>query len=71
VKLSTIKKKFRLGKYTEEERPLLSRLALHAFMLNFKGMDGKDYSIEAPLPKDMSALLTQLRKHRGKQPVSE
>jgi 23S rRNA pseudouridine1911/1915/1917 synthase len=69
VLLSSIKKKFKLGKHTEEERPLLSRLALHASMLIFKDPNGKEYTIEAPLPKDMSALLTQLRKHRGKQPV--
>ncbi|RFS23843.1 RluA family pseudouridine synthase [Chitinophaga silvatica] len=67
IRLSTIKKKFKLGKYTEEERPILSRLALHAAILMFKGLDGKEYRIEAPLPKDMSALLTQLRKHRGKE----
>lgn len=62
VRLSSIKKKFKLGKHTEEERPLLNRLALHAFMLQFKGPNGKEYTIEAPLPKDMSALLNQLRK---------
>ncbi|WP_143310795.1 RluA family pseudouridine synthase [Chitinophaga vietnamensis] len=62
VRLSSIKKKFKLGKHTEEERPLLNRLALHAFMLQFRDPNGKEYTIEAPLPKDMSALLNQLRK---------
>lgn len=65
VLLSTIKKKFKLGKNTEEERPLLSRLALHAAMLVFKDPTGKEYTIEAPLPKDISAVLNQLRKHRS------
>ncbi|NSL89906.1 RluA family pseudouridine synthase [Chitinophaga solisilvae] len=65
VLLSSIKKKFKLGKHTEEERPLLSRLALHAAILVFKDPQGKEYSIEAPLPKDISAVLNQLRKHRG------
>ncbi|CAL1520634.1 RluA family pseudouridine synthase [Chitinophaga sp. MM2321] len=65
VLLSTIKKKFKLGKHTEEERPILSRLALHAAMLVFKDATGKEYTIEAPLPKDLSALLSQLRKHKG------
>jgi len=66
IRLSAIKKKFKLGKHTEEERPLLSRLALHASTLMFKGPDGQEYTIEAPLPKDMAAVLTQLRKHKGK-----
>ncbi|RBL93914.1 RluA family pseudouridine synthase [Chitinophaga flava] len=65
VLLSAIKKKFKLGKHTEEERPLLSRLALHAAMLVFKDPSGKEYTIEAPLPKDISAVLNQLRKHRS------
>ncbi|HVI45505.1 MAG TPA: RluA family pseudouridine synthase [Chitinophaga sp.] len=64
VLLSTIKKKFKLGKHTEEERPLLSRLALHAAMLVFKDPSGKEYCIEAPLPKDISAVLNQLRKSK-------
>ncbi|RAJ85922.1 23S rRNA pseudouridine955/2504/2580 synthase/23S rRNA pseudouridine1911/1915/1917 synthase [Chitinophaga dinghuensis] len=64
VKLSTIKKKFKLGKYVEEERPLLSRLALHAAMLEFKDQAGQVIAVEAPLPKDMAALLNQLRKHK-------
>nr|WP_295872587.1 RluA family pseudouridine synthase [uncultured Chitinophaga sp.] len=64
VLLSAIKKKFKLGKHTEEERPLLSRLALHAAMLVFKDPSGKAYTVEAPLPKDINAVVTQLRKNR-------
>lgn len=60
--LSNIKKKFKLGKYVEEERPLLGRLALHSYRLEFNGYDGQIYSLEAPLPKDMNAVLQQLRK---------
>lgn len=62
VLLSSIKKKFRLGKDVLEERPLLDRLALHALSLSFKGVDGKDYFIEAPLSKDMNAVIQQLKK---------
>lgn len=62
VLLSSFKKKFKLGKDVLEERPLLDRLALHAFSLSFKGIDGKDYFIEAPLPKDMNAVVQQLNK---------
>ncbi|WP_295127926.1 RluA family pseudouridine synthase [uncultured Chitinophaga sp.] len=65
IKLSAIKKKFKLGKYTEEEKPLLSRLALHAFQLRFTDMHGMEQVMEAPLPKDMQAVLQQLRKHKA------
>ncbi|WP_291910892.1 RluA family pseudouridine synthase [Chitinophaga sp. CB10] len=64
IRLSAIKKKFKLGKYVEEERPLLSRLALHAAELEFKDRQGNLQKVEAPLPKDMAALLNQLRKHK-------
>lgn len=64
VLLSAIKKKFRLGKFTEEERPLLQRLALHAWKLKFTGPNGETVELEAPLPKDMQAVLQQLRKHK-------
>ncbi|KAA2245593.1 RluA family pseudouridine synthase [Chitinophaga agrisoli] len=67
ILLSAIKKKFRLGKFTEEERPLMSRLALHAWQLQFKDQQGADQVVEAPLPKDMQAVLSQLRKHKGQQ----
>lgn len=63
VLLSTIKKKhFNLAKEELEERPLLSRLALHSWRLQFK-LDGKGYHLEAPLPKDLKAVLQQLRKN--------
>lgn len=65
IKLSSIKKKFKLGKYTEEEKPLLSRLALHAFQLRFTDAHHHEHVIEAPLPKDMQAVLQQLRKHKA------
>jgi 23S rRNA pseudouridine1911/1915/1917 synthase len=65
VFLSAIKKKYRLGKFTEEERPLLHRLALHAWQLHFTDSKGRQQELEAPLPKDMQAVLNQLRKHKG------
>ncbi len=64
VLLSSIKKKFKLGKFTEEEKPLLNRLGLHAFQLKFRDEKGTELLLEAPLPKDMQALLQQLRKHK-------
>lgn len=65
VFLSAIKKNYKLGKRTAEERPLLSRLALHAWQLHFKDQQGEEHIIEAPLPKDIQAVVTQLRKNSG------
>jgi len=62
LKLSSIKKKFKLSDNAEEERPLLSRLALHASMLVFPDKDGKRKEIVAPLPKDMAVAIKQLDK---------
>lgn len=63
VFISSIKKKtYNLAKQEDEERPILSRLALHAAKLEFR-LNDLDYSLRAPLPKDMSALLQQLRKN--------
>lgn len=63
--LSSLKKKYNLSKQELEERPLLNRLALHAYQLKFSGSDGKIIELEAPLHKDMRAMLQQLRKHQG------
>lgn len=60
--LSGIKKKFRLSDKEETERPLLSRLALHAYHLQFVKQDGKEITAEASLPKDMLACVNQLNK---------
>ncbi len=62
VLVSSFRKKFNLSKKEEEERPILSRLALHAYKLGFMGMHGQLVAIEAPLHKDMRALLAQLEK---------
>lgn len=62
ILLSALKKKFKLGKDVEEERPLLNRLALHAFKLSFKTESGESLVLEAPLPKDMAATVKQLEK---------
>ena len=63
VLLSSLKhKKFKLSKNELEERPLLNRLALHAAQLSFKAPSGETIELEAPVPKDLRALLQQLRK---------
>lgn len=57
--LSSVKRKFNLKK-DEEEKPVMSRMALHAFSLEFKDLAEKTVRIEAPYPKDMKALIRQL-----------
>ncbi|MBS1621621.1 MAG: RNA pseudouridine synthase [Bacteroidetes bacterium] len=67
VLLSLLKhKKFKLSKNEEEERPLLNRLALHAFQLSFIDQDGKNILLEAAPPKDLRATLNQLQKWKKK-----
>lgn len=60
--LSSLKKKFHLSKKEDEERPLMGRLALHAYQLSFTDTFGTRITLEAPLHKDMRAMLQQLRK---------
>jgi 23S rRNA pseudouridine1911/1915/1917 synthase len=71
VLLSAIKRSWRGD--PQEERPLLSRLGLHAAELllppyrplqNGEG-PGKGLSLEAPLPRDMAALIRQMEKAGG------
>lgn len=65
VLISSFKKKYKLSKAEEEEKPILSRLGLHSHLLHFKDEAGNFHNLEAPLPKDMRALLQQLRKWKG------
>ena len=59
--LSKIKSKWKGD--TWAERPLLSRTALHAASVEFPHpRTGERLKIEAPLPKDMRAAMTQLAK---------
>ena len=71
VLLSSIKRGWRGDPL--EERPLLSRLGLHASELFITGYHGSDESgdaaglkLKAPLPKDMAALIRQMEKAAGK-----
>ncbi len=64
--LSAVKSKFKLSKNELEERPILGRLALHAFQLSFTDIDEKIVELEAPLHKDMRATLQQLAKRKKK-----
>jgi 23S rRNA pseudouridine955/2504/2580 synthase/23S rRNA pseudouridine1911/1915/1917 synthase len=47
----------------EEERPLISRLTLHALRLSFHDLGGKATSIECPPPKDFRAAINMLGKY--------
>jgi 23S rRNA pseudouridine955/2504/2580 synthase/23S rRNA pseudouridine1911/1915/1917 synthase len=62
VLLSSVKKNYNLSRNELEERPLLNRLALHAHRLRFTDVSGKAFEFVAELPKDMKALIQQLRK---------
>jgi 23S rRNA pseudouridine955/2504/2580 synthase/23S rRNA pseudouridine1911/1915/1917 synthase len=64
VFLSSFKHNFNLSKNVDEEKPLLNRLALHAQQLKFLDINGKPLELEVPLPKDLKALLQQLRKRK-------
>jgi 23S rRNA pseudouridine955/2504/2580 synthase/23S rRNA pseudouridine1911/1915/1917 synthase len=62
IKLSSIKKNYK-SKPGIEERPLISRLTLHAKSLRFQNFsDQKMVTMEAPLPKDFDSVLRQLRR---------
>lgn len=61
IKLSEIKRSWRGDPF--EERPLLSRLGLHAYKLELKHpVTGKQLTCIAPYSKDMGSLIKQLTK---------
>ncbi len=62
VMLSSIKKKYKLGKHDEEERPMISRLALHSYKLIFTDPAGIKRELTADMPKEFRALMQQLKK---------
>lgn len=62
ILISSFKRHFKLSRDEEHERPILARLGLHSQLLHFKDEKGEFHTLEAPLPKDMRALLQQLKK---------
>ena len=60
--LSSIKKKYKISK-NAEEKPLLSRLALHAAGIHFIDRKGQIMKLKAPYPKDLGATILQLEKN--------
>lgn len=61
--VSSVKRVFNL-KREAEEQPLIKRMALHAFSLEFALLDGKTIKIEASYPKDFKALVRQLAENK-------
>lgn len=61
--LSQIKKKFKLSKAELEETPMLGRLALHSFKLNFCGLNEQKIALETPIPKEFKAIFNQIKKN--------
>ena len=69
VRLSEIKKRWNGDE--EEERPLLKRLALHAYKISFKHPgNGEEVTFTAPYPKDMEATRKQLAKIYDVDPLA-
>src|SRR5438105_7892829 len=66
VYLSSIIHNFKLSKNEEGERPILNRLALHAYQLKFSAPGNKHSEFEAAIPKDLKATLQQLGKSKRK-----
>jgi len=60
--VSSVKRKFNLKKMSEEQ-PLMKRMALHAFSLEFALLGWRKKQAEAPYPKDFQALIRQLSEN--------
>ncbi len=61
--LSEVKKHYKLGKF-EEERPLISRVSLHAHQLSFIHPSTQErVHFTAPIPKDLAVTIKQLHKY--------
>ena len=58
-------KRFYKQKNDQPEKPLMNRLALHAYQLTFLDARGESQTIVSPLPKDFTVFLKYLRKFWG------
>ena len=69
IRLSEIKKRYNGDTY--EERPLLNRLALHAYQITFTHpKTGEAMTFTAPYQKDMDSTRKQLAKIFGADPLN-
>jgi 23S rRNA pseudouridine1911/1915/1917 synthase len=62
VFVSSLKRNYNHSGF-DEEKPILARLALHAAKISFTDRHGNYFALEAELPKDLRALLSQIRKN--------
>ncbi len=62
IYLSELKKDYKLKQDTDE-LPIMHRVALHAYSLTFKLMNGDPITVEAPYPKDFGVLVKLLEKN--------
>ncbi len=62
VFVSSLKRNYNHSGF-DEEKPILARLALHAAKISFTDRNGKFLALEAEMPKDLRALLRQMRKN--------
>jgi 23S rRNA pseudouridine1911/1915/1917 synthase len=62
ILLSSIKKNYKLSKHDDEERPIINRLALHSYKLNFEDAHGTKMELCAEAPKEFRALMQQLKR---------
>ncbi len=63
LKLSEIKGKYKLGKWVDEERPIMSRTTLHAYRLKLQHPVTEEVmNFKVEPPKDFVALVQQLEK---------
>ena len=70
IRLSEIKKRYNGDTY--EERPLLNRLALHAYQITFTHpKTGEAMTFTAPYQKDMDSTRKQLAKIFGADPLNQ
>jgi 23S rRNA pseudouridine955/2504/2580 synthase len=61
--LSQIKRNYHQKK-NDTEKPMMERMALHAFSIEFEDLAGVRHTVNCPYPKDMTALLRQLALNR-------
>jgi 23S rRNA pseudouridine955/2504/2580 synthase len=60
--LSLIKRKVKYGA-DETNKPMMSRVALHAYSISFESPDKGPVSVHAPYPKDFNVLIKLLEKY--------
>ena len=71
LRLSKLKLGYRRSR-GEDERPLLARLALHAYRIRLASpATGAAVTCTAPLPKDLRSTLRQLQKSAGTRVVAD